>query len=407
MTRRDLISTTGVVAASAASQSRVLGANERISVGLIGCGNRATQLQPTFQKLNGPLTAVCDVWGTRAEKAQAQAPGSKVFADHRKLLEMPGLDAVIIATSDHWHSRIAIDALNAGKDVYVEKPLTRTIEEGQRIIQAARVHDRICQVGAQQRSGSHYIQARDEYMKTGKLGKVTLVRTWWTDGASRNAAATATPRPAGGHSTPAGMTQKPADLDWNRYIAPVRWRAWDPAQFFNFRNYIDLCGGILTDKYVHWVDVVHMFMGQDGPISADAAGGLFVAKDGRTVPDTLHVQYQYPGNWVCTYTNIAQAGMSRDGIEFVGTEGHLRIDRTKFEYFPPERGAPPVVVKCQTDLVEEHVQNFLDCCKSRKIPNGDVVAGHRSALAAHLGNLSIVEKRRIQFDPDRELVLHG
>src|SRR5258708_31346060 len=145
MTRRDLLTSTGAAALTAASQSRVLGANDRMSVALIGCGARGNLLQPHFQKVNqAPLTAVCDVYRTRAEKTQALAPGAKLFGDHRKLLEMPGLDAVIIATPDHWHAAIAIDALNAGKDVYVEKPLTFKRDEGPKIIQAARVNNRIC-----------------------------------------------------------------------------------------------------------------------------------------------------------------------------------------------------------------------------------------------------------------------
>jgi predicted dehydrogenase len=409
MTRRELIATTGAAALTAASQSRVWGANERLSIALIGCGARGSQLQPYFQKLNGPLTAVCDLWRTRAEKAQSLAPGSQRIDDHRKVLEMPGLDAVVVATSDHWHARIAIDALNAGKDVYVEKPLTRTIAEGAGIINAARTNNRVCQVGAQQRSGTHYKDARDGYLKTGKLGKVNLVRTWWTDGlggGQGNRPANA-PAPTGGHAVPPGMTNKPADLDWNRYVAPVRWRPWDPPQFFNFRNYMDFCGGILTDKFVHWVDVVHMFMGEQGPLTADAAGGIYVAKDGRTVPDTLNVHYEYPGNWVCTYTNVSQAGMQREGIEFCGTRGHLLIDRTKYEVFPPDSREQPRIVECKTDLVEEHVRNFIECVKSREMPNGDVALGHRSAIAAHLGNLSWIERRRIHFDPDRELVLPG
>jgi predicted dehydrogenase len=377
--------------------------NDRISVGLIGCGARSRELQPPFQKLNGPLTAICDVWRTRAEKSQALAPNSKLFDDHRKLLEMPDLDAVIIATPDHWHAAMAIDALNAGKDVYVEKPLTFKIEEGSAIIQAARMNKRICQVGAQQRSGSHYIQARDEYLKTGKLGKVACVRTWWTDGGG--AAAANGPVKTGGHAVPVGITSKPADLDWDRFVAPVRWRPWDPLQYFNFRNYMDFSGGILTDKYVHWVDVVHMFMGIDGPVVADTAGGIYLAKDGRDVPDILNVHYKYSNAFVCTFTNVEQIGVPRSGIEFIGTSGLLRIDRTKFECFSADKSVPPVVVECRTDLVEEHVQNFLDCCRSRKLLNSDVAMGHRSAMAAHLGNLSQFEKRRIHFDPDRELIL--
>jgi predicted dehydrogenase len=403
MTRRDLITSAGAVAMTAASQSRILGANDRLSIALIGCGARGSLLQPHFQKLNAPLTAACDVYRTRAEKVQSLAPGAKLFGDHRKVLEMPGLDAVIIATPDHWHAPIAIDALNAGKDVYVEKPLTLKPAEGPRIIQAARVNNRICQVGAQQRSGTHYIQARDQYIRTGKLGKINLVRTWWFDGTPNS-----NPNPTastGGHATPPGMKEKPADLDWNRYLGSVRWREWDPPQYFNFRNYRDFGGGILTDKFVHWVDVVHMFMEQDGPVAADMTGGIFMAKDGRTVPDTLNLHLEYPGNWICTYFNTPQAGLQREGIEFCGTQGHLRIDRTKYEFFPPERGAAPVVVECKTDLVEEHVHDFLDACRTRRLPKGDVAFGHRSAQAAHLGNLSYEQRRRVHFDPDRETVL--
>ena len=394
-------------ALAAASYQRVMGANERLSVALVGCGARGSYLQTVFQKLNAtPLTAVCDVWKTRADKAQAVSGGeAKVFGDHRKLLETPGLDAVIVATADHWHAPVAIDALNAGKDVYVEKPLTLRMEEGPKIIRAARVNGRICQVGAQQRSGSHYIQAKRAYLESGKLGKVHLVRTWWFDGGGGFGRPATPAAGAGGHAVPAGLQNKPDDLDWNRYLGNVKWRPWDASQFFNFRNYMDFNGGILTDKFVHWVDVVHMFMNQDGPVAADSAGGIYFAKDGRTVPDTLNVHLEYPGNWICTYSNTPQAGLQREGIEFCGASGHLRIDRTKFEYFPPERGAEPVVVKCQTDLVEEHVRNFLDCVKSRAMPTGDVAAGHRSAQAAHLANLSYLQRRRIHFDPDRELVL--
>jgi predicted dehydrogenase len=283
------------------------------------------------------------------------------------------------------------------------------MDEGPRIIQAARVNRRICQVGTQQRSGAHYIQARDEYIRSGKLGKIMYVRTWWADGGVDPLASSGVnpnpPKAGGGHSTPPGMENKPADLDWDRYLAPVRWREWNPPQFFNFRAYRDFSGGILTDKFVHWVDTVHMFMGEDGPSAANMNGGIWVAKDSRSVPDTLHLQLEYPGNWICTFTNVATAGMSRAGIEFCGTHGHLRIDRDRAEYFPPEKGAPPVVVECHTDIVEEHVRNFIESCRSGKAPNCDVAAGHRSAQAAHLGNLSYAEKRRIHFDPDREIVL--
>ena len=419
MTRRELITRAGAAAAvtTAASQSRILGANDRIAVALIGCGARGSYLQTVFQKLNAsPVVALCDVWRSRSERAQGIAPDAKIFDDHRKLLDTPGLDAVIVATSDHWHAPIGLDVLNAGKDLYIEKPLTLKMEEGPRLVAAARVNDRVCQVGAQQRSGSHYLEARERFLRSGRLGKVSLVRTWWFDGGGgglpREGGGSGGDLPksnnpvlTGGHGTPPGMEVKPKDLDWNRYVAPVRYRPWDPAQYFNFRNYIDLNGGILTDKFVHWVDVVHMFMGQDGPISADTAGGIFNSNDGRTVPDTLNVHLEYPGNWITTYANTPHAGLERECIEFCGSQGHLKINRKQYEFYSAERGAKPEIVACKTDIVEEHVQNFLDCVRSRKMPNGDVLAGHRSAQAAHLANLSYLERRRIHFNPDREIVL--
>src|SRR5205823_11298631 len=169
-------------AATALSYSRVMGANERVQIGLIGCGERGRGDMGNFIKSDmASVAALCDIYETNLEagKRVANNPSLKTFSDHRKLLEVPGLDAVLIGVPDHWHSRIAIDALNAGKDVYVEKPLTLKIEEGPEVVKAARINNRICQVGMQQRSGKHYLQAKQEYMDTNKLGKITLARTWW------------------------------------------------------------------------------------------------------------------------------------------------------------------------------------------------------------------------------------
>ena len=170
----------GVTAATALSYSRVYGANERVQLGLIGAGERGRGDMGKFVKSGTvDVTAVCDIYGAQIDAAQQIAPKSKSFSDHRKLLEMKEVDAVLIGVPDHWHAAVAIDALNAGKDVYVEKPLTLKIEEGPPIVKAARVNNRICQVGMQQRSGKHYLEAKAMYMDTGKLGKVTLARTWW------------------------------------------------------------------------------------------------------------------------------------------------------------------------------------------------------------------------------------
>jgi predicted dehydrogenase len=394
--RRDLLRGAAVGAASvtASSYSRVLGASDRLRMGLIGCGGRGVGVMGTFQgNPEVQVTATCDIWGDRLDRALSKAPGAKGFSDHRKLLEHKDLDIVLIATPDHWHAECAIDALNAGKDVYVEKPLTLTIEEGPLVVRAARVNNRICQVGMQQRSGSHYLEAKREYIDTGKLGKITLARTWWHGN--------------GAHlmKAPASIQQKPSNLDWARYLGRVKWREYDPQQFFNFRAYLDFGGGQVTDLFTHWIDVVHMFMNQEIPISAVAAGGVYSYKDGRNAPDTINVVLEYPGEWSGTFEATLAPGIKGAGVEVCGTQGKLYIDRGRYEFQPAEKGAPPTIVKSPVEQTVEHVRNFLDCVRSRKLPNGDVMIGHRSAQASHLGNIAYVQKRRIKFDPVREEIL--
>jgi len=170
----------GAAALTAASYSRILGANDTIQLGVIGPGDRGTYVMTRFQQdPHIHVAALCDVYAEHIDRAKQKAPDAKSFSDHRKMLEEKGLDAVLIATPDHWHATCTIDALNSGRDVYVEKPLTRRIEEGPRIVKAVRVNDRVCQVGMQQRSGKHYLEAKRLYVDTGKLGKITLARTWW------------------------------------------------------------------------------------------------------------------------------------------------------------------------------------------------------------------------------------
>jgi predicted dehydrogenase len=383
-----------LAAVSAASYSRILGANERVQLGLIGSGGRGVGVMGTFQSTGQvDVTAVCDIYGERIDAAQQKAPKAQGFRDHRKLLEQKNVDAVLIATPDHWHAGTAIDALNAGKDVYVEKPLTLTIEEGPPIVKAARVNNRICQVGMQQRSGQIYLQAKREYLDTGKLGKITLARTWWHGN--------------GAHlrKAPERLAQQPSNLDWARFLGPVKWIDWDPQRFWNFRAYLEFGGGQVTDLFTHWIDVVHMFMGQDNPIAASASGGVYHYKDGRTAPDTINVLLQYPGEWTATFEATLAPGLTGAGVEMCGTEGKLFITRGGFEFQSAERGAQPVKVRSARDQTIDHVENFLECCRSRKLPNGDVHIGHRSAAASHLGNIAYLQRRRLKYNPDREEIL--
>ncbi len=396
MNRRDLLrrSSQAALAWTASSYAKILGANDKINLGLIGAGGRGRGVMGTFIKTDQVnVTAVCDVFSERIDQAQTAAPGAKGFGDHRKLLESKEVDAVLIATPDHWHTQVAIDALNAGKDVYVEKPLTLTIEEGPRIVKAARINERVCQVGMQQRSGQHYIQAREEIVKAGKLGKVTLARTWWHGN--------------GAHlmKAPPRMATLPSNLDWARFLGPVKWRDYDPQQYWNFRAYLDFGGGQVTDLFTHWIDVVHMLLGEDNPISGVAAGGVYHYKDGRTAPDTVNVLLEYPAGWTATFEGTLAPGITGAGVEICGTEGKLWITRGRYEFTPAGRGAQPIIVQSPREQTIDHVENFLDCCRTRKRPNGDVYIGHRSAAASHLGNISYVQKRRLRYDPDREEIL--
>ncbi len=381
--------------ALAASYSNILGANDRIRLGVVGCGSRGQYDLDIFLKNPSvQLVSLCDVWGDRVDEARQKAPAERTYSDYRKLLdEGKDLDAILVATPDHWHSRVAIACLNAGKDVYCEKPLTLTIPEGPRVVKAARENNRVCQVGMQQRSGPHYMQARDEYIQAGRLGKVTMARTWW-HGNSWHL-----------RKAPAALAQKPANLDWNMFLGPVKWRDWDPQQYWNFRAYLDFGGGQVTDLFTHWIDAVHMMMLQDDPVNAVATGGIYAYPDGRTAPDTINVLLQYPAGWTATFEATLAPGITGAAIQICGTKGNLYIDRSKFVFTPAGKGAEPTVVKAARELTIDHVENFLDCMRTRKRPNGDVYVGHRSAQASHLGNLAYEQRRRLDFDPQREEIL--
>ena len=381
-------------AMTAISYSRIMGANERIRLGAIGVGERGRGDLGKFAKNpTVEVAAVCDIYAEQIDKSKQIAPNSQSYTDHRKLLADKNIDAVLIATPDHWHAQTTIDALNAGKDVYVEKPLTLSIEEGPAIVKAARVNDRICQVGMQQRSGKHYLQAKQEYFDTNKLGKITLARTWWHGNTYHL------------RKAPASLAQRPSNLDWAHYLGPLQWRDWDPQQYWNWRAYLDFGGGQVTDLFTHWIDVVHMFTGQQIPTSATAAGGVYHYKDGRTAPDTINVLLEYPTQFTATFDATLAPGITGAAVEMCGTEGRLFIDRSKYVYTPPGRNPQVVTVNASSDLDVDHITNFLDCVRSRKLPNGDVLIGHRSAQASHLGNIAYMEKRRIAFDVVREKIM--
>lgn len=396
--RRDFItkSTTGAVGAglTAAGWSRVLGANERVRLGVIGTGNRGGDVMSWFQKeSDAEVVALCDCYDRNLNEAHQKTEGkAKTYTDYRKLLESKDVDAVLIATPDPWHARMSIDSCDAGKDIYVEKPLTFTIEEGHAIIKAVRNSKRIMQVGLQQRSGEHFKEAKREFFDSGKIGKVTIVRTWWHGNTY--------------HLRKPNFKDQPAGLDWKAFLGPVKYRPFDAHQFYNWRAYLDFGGGQITDLFTHWIDVVHWFTGEDLPVTANAAGGVFAYNDGRTAPDTIAIQLEYPSKWLATFDATLAPGARGASIEFMGTGGRLQIDRGgyTFQEAAQRRQAPkePIVFRNSKSLEQQHVRNFLDCVKSRAVPNSDVVSGHRSAVASHLGKNAYLEKRRITFKPESE-----
>lgn len=418
ISRRTLL-TSSLSAATAASYSRVLGANETVQIGAIGVGTRGTGSVRTISGMKDfHLAAICDIYGLRAEAAKSKyAPDAVTLSDHRRLLAMKDLDAVIISTPDHWHVPISTDAIHAGKDVYCEKPITLKIGEGAELEKLVIDTKRVFQSGMQQRSMSHFIQARDEYVRAGKLGKVTMVRTWW------HGSVFSFVKPV-----PPELVRQPADLDWKRFIEPVdKNRPYHPYQYNCFRAFFDFGGGQFTDLFTHWVDAAHMLLGEDVPDSATSTGGQFIPDylndgSGRTVPDTVTAQLHYPGNWICTFDATMAAGVDSNGLEFYGTKGRLYITRAGFQFTPVEakqasdtgrfRAAQPVfpamyesnpeAVVVHAPRGDQHIQNFLDCIKSRKTPNATITDGLRAAQACHLCSVSYQQNRKLRFDPVRE-----
>jgi predicted dehydrogenase len=378
-------------AVSALSYSRVMGASDRIGLGLIGAGGRGRDVLSKFQKNpDVEVRAVCDVYGTRVDEALASAPGAKPFAQHEKLLELKEIDAVLIGSPDHWHKDHAIDALNAGKDVYVEKPLCRTLDEAPPMVRAARRNNRVCQVGVQQRSGPVYIEARDQFVSSGRIGRVTWVECVWNDGPPRPYV----PRPM----------EKPPNLDWNRFLGPARYHDWNPRIYFNFRAFLDFNGGRMTDFGHHWLDVVHMFLGERAPDSAVAAGAIRDTADGKDAPDTISALFEYPG-FVVSFQSVIVGNPLPYGVTFYGDNGKLFVNRNRYVLTPAEKGAQPVSKDFPGDITADHVRNFLDCCKSRRLPNGDVALAAISIQPPLLGVRSYLEKRRIRFDAEHGLIL--
>lgn len=304
-----------------------------MAVSVIGMGRMGTSnLNVAMKQPNVEIVSVCDVYQPHLEKAVA-ATGQKAkgIADFREILHDKSVDVVCVSTPDHWHPYMTVEACKAGKDVYVEKPICVAIEEGRKMVQAARKYNRVVQVGTMQRSGIHFQKAA-EIVRSGRLGKVTFCRTWNYGNMNEE-----------GIGNPPD-TSPPAGLDWEMWLGPAPKHAYnknrfgvDPKAFSHFRWFWDYAGGMMTDWGIHLLDIVQMAFDEAAPSSITALGGKYFIKDNRETPDTLQVTYEYPG-FVATYENRvanAQSMFNQGyGILFHGSKGTLFVDRSRYQVIP-------------------------------------------------------------------------
>ena len=411
---------TFLTAATAASYSRILGANDRVQVGFIGYGLIGAQHVFDFKNQKDvDMVALSETHQPRMEQGIAVMGGrAKAYPDFRKLLDDKSVEAVVVSTPDHWHALMTIMACGAGKDVYVEKPLTVFSAEGRWMVKAARKYNRVVQTGTQQRSGLHYAKGK-KLLKDGAIGKLLSVRM----ASNRNIM-------PGFGVPPAGAT--PSEFNYDMWLGPAPARPYSAHRgIYHFRWFWDYSGGQMTNLAAHSIDIMHWYTGVLGPKSVVSVGGRFALEDDGETPDTQDALFEYPG-FTASWEH-REASMGRrlgGGLSFYGTKGSLEIDRSGFEITPdmrvdPENAIPqfqghpgggpkksefkptpwaePVKEKGSgAEQFDLHVRNFLDCIKTRQRPVSDVEDGHRVAIACHLANISLRTGRKLQWDAVKE-----
>jgi predicted dehydrogenase len=421
LSRREFTKSAGVAGAAAAlTASRVSGANNRIRLGFIGLGNRGDQVLDAFlAQRDAEVTAICDIYQPYLDFA-AHKIGNRPrqFRDYRRLLELRDIDAVVIATPDHWHALQTIHACAAGKDVYVEKPLSLCVAEGRMMVDAARQHRRVTQVGLHRRS-STFVREACDFVRGGGLGKVTTARAFHIQNEW--------PR---GIGSPADETP-PANFDWDAWLGPAPRRPYNRNRtFYRFRWFYDYSGGQLTNFGVHYLDVIHWALGQDAPRAVTAMGGKFAMTDNREVPDTLEVLWHYPGDTLVTFSQFnataAPAGLRNGEVEFRGTLGTLYLQGNGYEVVPENLTPNEFPARTPVDRAQErayrtgsrprlaprqgrgdadtthHARNFLDCVRSRQRCNCDIEQGHRDTTAALIGNIAHKTRSYLEWDAAAE-----
>jgi predicted dehydrogenase len=382
--------------------------NEKITVALIGCGGMGRANLADFLRLpDFEVIALCDpdpgqIAGAVNDIQKANRPTEKVQKekDFRKVLERKDLDAVIVGTPDHWHAYVLIAACASGKDVYCEKPLSHNIVEGRAMVNAARRHKRVVQIGTQQRSGKHF-QDAVRYVHSGKLGKIFLCRTWITNG------------------TPADELDNPPDgdapagVDHNLWLGPAPERRFNPNRFHHhFRWWWDYGNGLCNDWGVHLNDLIMWGLKVTAPLSVSALGGKEWMRDNSDTPDTLDVYYEYPG-FTHIYTvrrgqNLYGFHGMNHGMEFQGTNGTLTLDRGGWWVTPAPGSSLEPERHGGSEQHFAHVKNFLECLRRRNLHTAsDIETVHRVTTTCHLANISYKIRRRVYWDPNHERCYGG
>lgn len=379
------------------------GANDRIRLGIIGCGSLGYNFHiPRLIDLSGDpkvniqLAAVCDIYEPRKLRAK-EATKAELFHDYRKMLDRSDIDGVVIVTPDHWHAKMTLDAMEAGKDVHVEKPMTLHWEEAKQVYEASERLGRVVQVGAEGTSRDMFWQAR-ELIADGAIGKLV----WVSGGVYRN-------NPEGDWNWPMDPDCSPDNLDWDAFLGPAPKRPFEPERYFRYRKFFDYSGGVAHDLIAHTLAAVQICIGAEFPTRISAAGGIYVHHD-RETPDTFSMQVEYPGDYLCTFV-CTQTTEQGDRLTIRGDKGTIRFETHRDKKgqltVTPEK---PYADKMDERTIDEqpridHDRNFIECMRSRSKPHYDALTGYKAMVALDLAVRSWREGKMFKFDPEKQEVM--
>jgi predicted dehydrogenase len=395
LTRRHFLATGAATLAVPTILPRsVFGANEAVVAGFIGVANQGTPNLKNFVLHGAKVGAVCDVdrkhLAAAVKLAEDQGSKAEAFGDYRKMLDRKDIDVVVVTTPDHWHALPTVHACEAGKDVYCEKPLSLTVAEGRKMVEAARKNDRIVQTGSQQRS-ARVFQEAVALLRAGKIGKIQTIQIGIP---LVNLKGEVVPDSA-----------PPPELDYDFWLGPAPKRPYNAQHVhYNFRFFWDYSGGQMTNFGAHDVDIAQWVLGMDdsGPVAVEAVV-TFDPQKRFEVPASGRITYQYD-NGVTMVVGQAQKDIV-GGCTFIGSEGTLHVDRKKLTSTPEDITKDISIPAKEMHVPANHHKNFLDCVKSRKRPVADVEIGHRSATACHLGNISARLGRKVRWSPSAEQII--